>query len=184
MENTITAITGWRGSGKTCFMTALLYQYHLQGFKVFANYHLHFPYTYITLKEVAELPDSLRNSVIGLDEIQVGADAREIFKAGNKGINKLVTQLRKRKCALFYTTQRWKYPDLRLRDQVNQHIHVEAVETYDEDDNKINGIMDLIYYDRTLSIPDMIKNAKQIRFDGRRYFSLYDTDEIIEYDTE
>lgn len=170
----ISAITGRKGRGKTCLMTYFGYTDYVSGRKVYANYHTTFA-DYITLKEVAALPDHLRGCTVLLDEVQKGADAREVFKPGNKGINDLATQLRKLDIMLYYTTQKWEYPDKRLREQAEQHIHCET--TPEE------GIFNLTLYDRTIpSFRDMVLEAEEFTFDGRPYFDMYDTDEIISFE--
>ena len=177
--NTIIAITGRRGSFKTCLMTALGYIDASSGRKVYSNYHLTYDYIPITLKEVAELPKWLYNATVLLDEIQVGADAREIFKPGNKGINTLATQLRKRRITLYYTTQKWTYPDKRLREQVDFQYHCEPI------GNKYSATHASVYiYDRTLSLVDMEREAKVKVFPGHKYWGMYDTEEVITYDGE
>lgn len=178
MKNTITAITGRRGSGKSLLLTSIMKWHYDHGYRVFTNMKgVKFPTTYITLKEAAELPDELHHAVLALDEMQVGADAREIFKAGNKGINKLATQLRKREIAFYFTTQVFKYVDKRLRGQVDEQIHCNKT--------NVDGIVRLEYYDRTLPLQIMVQEAKILhRKDLRAFFDLYDTNEIIDYDDD
>lgn len=160
-------IIGDRGAGKTCLMTALLYIDYANGHKIVANYHLNFPSKYMTFEQVADLPPNIKNATLGFDELGIGADSREFFKKRNSGIGKLITQIRKRNCLLYYTVQRLNLIDKRVRQQTDKFILMEKTST--------PGI----------SILRLLEgwNAEMIAkttFDGRRFFDMYDTNEIID----
>ena len=173
----ITAILGRRGDGKTCFATFLAKLDSDRGRKIYANYHLFgIPYEYITLEKVAELPTWLHNATIILDEIQEGADSREIFKKGNKSLTKLATQLRKRQLTLYYTTQVFTMADKRIREQTDYIVECEKVQKTNPTHFHIR------VYDRELPFnTDMVN---EFIFHGEPIFKYYDTNEVIHYTGE
>jgi len=172
----IIGIHGWKGSGKTCLMTYLGYLDHKGGRKVYANYWTTYA-DYISLKEVSKLPDYLHDATVMLDEVHVGADARAIFKPSNNEINKLATQLRKRRVILMYTTQKWTYPDKRLREQAELELECKKPR------EKNPKYFRVIKRDRTIPTKrDRDALAEKFTFYGAPYFNMYDTDEVIDFE--
>ena len=171
MEYPISCVLGARGSGKTLFMTSLAYAYHKEGKKIYANYHLiDIPYKHITFEELAALPAELNDAIVLLDEIQIGADAYEVFKKSNKMITVFATQLRKRKITLYYSTQVFTMVTKRLRQQTNYIIQCDPIQA---------GITKISIFDRDK--PFMDQYIKTFNFDGRPYFNKYDTNEVITF---
>lgn len=167
-------ILGQRGGGKTLLMTHLAYMdYEINKSLIVSNYHLNFDYKYMTLSELAELPDWLKDATVCLDEIQVGADSRSVFAKGNKSISTLATQLRKRNITLYYTTQLLGQVDKRLREQTDYIIITKPL-----DKNKPGWFRLEIYDKRT----DFILGEKF--FWGKETFQLYNTNEVILYEGE
>jgi hypothetical protein len=171
MKYPITCVLGQRGSGKTLFMTFLAYQYYLEGKKIYSNYHLkEIPYTYISFKELAELPEELNNAVVFMDEIQIGADSYEIFKRSNKMITVFATQLRKRKVTLYYSTQVFTMATKRLRQQTNFIIMCLPMKTL--------GFVHAEIWEYSGINTQLIK---PINLDLTKFFNHYDTDEVITF---
>jgi len=104
-EYPIMGIVGGRGFGKTAFMTAFGYDSHLQGYQVFANYTLKFPYEEISLEELSVLPAHVHDCVVLMDEFHMDLDAYDFFTKRARSLTKFVTQLRKRRVTFLYTTQ-------------------------------------------------------------------------------
>lgn len=176
-EFPITGILGRRGDGKTLFMTALAKMDADSGRKVFANYHLKgMDYEYISLKQVAQLPSWLHDATVCIDEIQEGADAREIFKKGNKGITKLATQLRKRQITFYYTTQVFTMVDKRMREQTDYLIQVQKIQPENPTHFRVQ------IYDR--EIPYETEMINDLIFYGVPIFDYYDTREVVNFDPE
>ena len=163
----VVGIIGDRGAGKTCLMTALLYIDYRLGFPIVANYSLNFKANYMGFAKVATLPESLRGTTIGIDELGIGADSREFFKKRNSDIAKLITQLRKRQCLFYYTVQRLNLIDKRIRQQTDKYILMEATNT--------EGIFIMRMLNGWNS--DLLYKSK---FNGKPFFDMYDTNEIIE----
>jgi len=172
MKYPITCVLGQRGSGKTLFMTYLAHQYHKEGKKIYSNFTLKdIQYNPITFEKLASLPDELTDAVVFLDEIQIGADAYEVFKRSNKMITVFATQLRKRHITLYYSTQVFKMVTKRLRLQTNYII------TFDH--NTTPGIVKgQIYEYNTETYQEYLKS---IHLDLRSFFNSYDTDEVITF---
>lgn len=178
----IIGIIGDRGSGKTALMTHLLKidneQFHRD---VFSNYWLNFipDENYITFEEMASLPDYLRNCSVGADEIHMWGDARKFLSAKNAGLTALITQIRKLGINLYYTTQRFRYVDNRLRDQSDYLIFPEPVKPFMH-----NGVLIKNLFRFTVQ---KVVTGEVVRvgyFDANRMFKekWYDTNEVIEYD--
>lgn len=175
MNYPIFCVLGDRGAGKTCFMTRQAKHYADEGMKIFSNYHLiGIDYQPISFAQLAILPDYLENAVVFLDEIQIGADAYEIFKRSNKAITKFATQLRKRKITLYYSTQVFTMATKRLRQQTNFIIESHVTQT--------EGLFRIMVFDKNL--PPKQQFINEFIFDGRPYFPMYDTDEVIDFGDE
>lgn len=164
----ITGIIGDRGAGKTCFMTYQLFKDYQRGRPIISNYHLEFGHNKLSFSEIAELPESLNNSTIGLDEIHIGVDSRASMSSINRQITKLATQLRKRNIILYYTTQRFNLIDKRLRQQTDLLATCCRVK---------DGIF------RIETINNYTGDSEGVKiFKGFKYFSLYNTNEVIDFD--
>jgi len=163
-----------RRTGKTSLATYLLYDAHLRGIKVVANYHLNFPFTYMSFadivklmsdKAVTERRNELRGAYIGLDELSEGADSYEFWQKPAKQLSKLASQLGKLEARIFYTDQRWNKVAKRLRDQTDIFICLEKT--------GIKGVATYTVIDRELRV---LANGG---FDGRSIWHLYDHQEFI-----
>ena len=167
----IICILGDRGSGKTLFMTGLSYLYEkVDNIKIFANYHLkEIPYEYIKFEDIADLPERLRDSVVLLDEVHIGADAYEVFRKRVKGLTKFSTQLRKLNCTLIISTQRFSTVAKRLRNMTNYIIETEKTQQ--------KGVVHCSVFEKATD-----EFIKEFIYDGRQFYEMYDTNEIIELD--
>jgi energy-coupling factor transporter ATP-binding protein EcfA2 len=167
----VVCILGRRGSGKTLTMTMLADLYHSNKVMIFSNYDLKIPYQPITFKELASFPDYLHDCVLFIDETHIGADSYNFWEKQVKDITKFVTQIRKRQITMYYSTQVWKMVAKRLRDQTDYIWQCSKVEW---DDNLFRVEM----FDKWLVPPDNYLDTKI--FDGRPYYDLYDTKQIIQ----
>lgn len=170
-------LIGDMGSGKTCFATSVLYRSHLMGRKVAANYALKFPFRLLSFKELATLPDDLFHYDIVSDELGIGADSYDFFDKQPKQIGKLITQLRKRHDRVYYTVQRFSMITKRLRIMTDGFILFEDVDRVLDHEEKgfvCGGLFRLRFYDNEFRLV-----KKPQIFDGKPYWNLYDTDEIV-----
>lgn len=165
----VIGIVGDRGAGKTCLMTALLYIDSQLGNKIICNYKVKFPAKYMSFKKVATLPKEIISATLGFDELGVGADSREFFKKRNADIGKLITQIRKRKCLLYYTVQRLNLIDKRIRQQTDLFFLMEKTEH--------EGIFTL-----TVIKANTGELVQKTNFDGSKVWDFYDTTELITLD--
>lgn len=164
-----------------------MYQKHNKGFHIFTNFGIKFgkkqDVQYLDKEFFNNYSQSgleLLNSVVAIDECHVFFDSRNSQLKRNKIFSKFITQSRKRSVDLIYTTQD-KSPEyfllsgqveLRLRKLTDYIIFCECEKTpYGL--VVINHICD--------------KNGVLLSNDifmGNKYFSLYDTNEIIDMDLD
>lgn len=182
------AILGDRGSGKTNLLTALL-KYERDSFKrrIVANYTLRFPYTRRTFEQVCAIPPELQGSAIGLDELGLGADSYKFWSKAAEKMAELIFELRKLHAKAFYTVQRFGLITVRLREQTDGYIMMDDPDrdvmwkddpngnrVYVADHREVcQGVFDARFFDRDRRF------VKHRKFDGRPYWDLYDTDELI-----
>ncbi len=169
-------VIGDMGSGKTNFITAVLKRSRDMGRPIAANYDLKFDFRLTSFTELAELPDDIQGYDIGMDELGTGADSYEFFANTPKNLSKLVTQLRKRNCRVWYTVQRFGFITKRLRVMTDGFILTEDLDREQDHHAKdfvCNGLFRLSFY-----TPDYKLVNGEI-FDGRPTRNLYNTNEII-----
>ena len=148
-------------------MTALLYLDYSLGHKIICNYKVNFDAKYMSFEKVATLPKELEGATLGFDELGIGADSRNFFSKRNNNLGKLIMQLRKRKCLMYYTVQRLNLIDKRIRQQTDQLILMEKTP------QKGKFLLRVIESNTSLLISKSI-------FNGDKIWDLYDTNEIIE----
>ena len=171
MQFPITCVLGERGSGKTLFMTYLAYHYAKQGKKIVANYHLFgIPYTYMKVREIAEMKLTIKDSIVFIDEGQEGADSYSFLRKSTQKLTKFATQIRKLKITMYYSTQVFGQIAKRLRDQTNYIIQMQEM--------GIQGISRASVFNYRQGYEDDL--IRKFVFDGREYFKFYDTEEIID----
>lgn len=169
-------VIGDMGSGKTNFVTAVLKRSYDLGRPIAANYKLEFPSRLTSFDELAKLPDDIRDYDVGMDELGTGADSYDFFDLQPKRIGKLVTQLRKRHCRVYYTVQRFSFITKRLRVMTDGFVLCEDMDRmfdHHEKDFVCDGLFHLSFYDGDFKL------VNTEIFDGKPYRNLYNTDEII-----
>ena len=170
MQYKVVGILGRRGSCKSLLAVVYLYQYYKLGKTIYSNIWLNFPYKKFTLDMLSTMPDELRNSVILIDEVQKWADAYRFFAKDSIALSNFVTQIRKLKVTLIITTQFARHTIVRLRDQFDNIIIMERASEND-------GIAFGTVLDATM--PEGDDFVSDFYFDGRSYFDMYDTNEIV-----
>lgn len=169
------AIIGDRGSGKTNLMTKLLHRHWIAGETIIANYTLNFPANLMSFSEIAKLGPEIRDSYIGLDELSEGADSYEFFAKNVMKITRLISQIRKRECRVYYTDQRFNKIAKRLRQQTDGFILMR-----DLDKGKLGHTFDNCesLFECTF-VTDTLQVVKTRVFNGRDSQHLYNSKEII-----
>jgi hypothetical protein len=166
----LTGITGGMGSGKTLIMTLLGYLEFLSGKSVQANYHLHFPFSYLNLNTIMEQiknQTQLQNIVLLIDEIHIAFDARTSMSGRNRFGSYFVLQTRKRDVQLYFTTQSIWQVDIRIRENLDRMINCR---------NYAPNCFEYEIIDYRYESPVV----KKITMNGSKIYNLYDTNEIID----
>lgn len=164
----IIGFIGKRGSGKTLSMTKEAYLYYRQGYTIYANIKLNFPYEKYTLEDIASYANGevqFKKVFFIIDEAHVFIDSRRSGSKKNLAISYFILQTRKRDVKLAFTTQYWHQVDKRLRDATE--IIVEC--TFDKQHERVNIMM-------------TSRNTGATRY--RHYnaiplYGMYDTTEIV-----
>ena len=174
-NNLVVGIKGLKGSGKTLFMTILLYQEYLKGKKIFTNYKIHFPHEIIDVNKMVELDIELKNSAIGLDELHMICDARRSGKKQNILMSYFILQSRHRSVNFYYTTQFDRQVDARIRE--NTDINMVCENLYiDTDGDGLNDLFRIMVQDRRFR---PIKFKQKLIY-GQPFFRMYDSDYIVD----
>ena len=163
-------ICGSLGSGKTLYMTRCLYKEYFKNTEreIATNYKLKgIPHRYIYASELFDMKKSLSNMILGIDEMHIFLDCRASTK--NKEMTHFILQTRHLGMNLYFTTQDISQVDIRLRRMLD--ILVYCTKTYIDGYFKIK----IIDYRDTMDI-----RSNTFIFDGRPYYDLYDTTEIID----
>jgi hypothetical protein len=179
-----TGIIGEPGSGKTNFLTAMLYRAHKRGRKVVANYPLYFPHTRMDFKTLATLPDLVQDCIVAMDELAIGADAYDFWKHDARNLTTLVAEYRKRNVDLWYSVQYGTWITLRLRQSTGPRVimydldrHITHCKHYNREcpgspacnGYVCNGIYMCYMFNEH---GDFVRRRP---FNGRKYWTLYDT---------
>jgi len=167
-------IIGDRGSGKTNLLTAILHDQYANGKTIISNFHLSFPYTLMGFSDLIKLGPEIHRATIGMDELGRGADSYDFFLHDVRRITTLISEIRKRECIVWYTVQRWNLIAKRLRDQTDGFILcVDADQGHPPEKGRCQGLFNLTFINSDFHV------VRRARFDGRPFWDMYDTEEII-----
>lgn len=168
----ISGLIGRMGSGKTLSCVRYAYQYWKQGYKIYSNINLKFPYTPYNIQDLINWTSNdydLQKSIILLDEAHIFLDSRNSANKRNKIISYFLLQTRKKGCHLFYTTQRIHQVEKRLRDNSDNLIFCST--------RKFQG--ELYTQNIILQALEVGVRQKKIVFKSSIYYPLYDTREVV-----
>jgi archaellum biogenesis ATPase FlaH len=163
----VVALIGDRGTGKTLFSTSLAKFYSEQGVTVFSNItYRGFAYTPLKFADIKNFPEWLRDGVIILDEMHVGADSYKFLSKDVQGITTFITQIRKLNLSFIYITQNFSTIVKRLRIQTNHSYQFRKIE---------DGIAQIDIFDNM----NFYMKLNTIIFNGRSFYGNYDTNQLI-----
>jgi hypothetical protein len=190
----IIGFIGQRNSGKTLSMTIEAYKKYKQGYKIYSNYHLNFPYTSYTKDDLlafAEAGMYFGNTIFIVDEIHI------LFDSYNRGKASMIfsyflNQSSKNDIDIYYTTQYARQVFIRLR--INTEVVVECncrnivwktrtskpvmIENYRPKPNDYR--CDAYIYNKFIKFSDTAHDKVTSRvFSGKKYFPLYNTREVV-----
>lgn len=181
-------------------MTIEAYKKYKQGYKIYSNYHLNFPYTPYTVDDLMSFAESgmyFGNSIFLIDEIHIWFDSRCSGKKRNIIFSYFLNQSSKNDIDIYYTSQFSRQIEIRMR--LNTEIVVESVcrnvlwskpnskpvilENYRP---KPHDFRCKAYItNRIIKFSDTgLDKVTQRVYSGDKYFKLYDTREVIKQQTD
>ncbi len=164
----VISVIGDFGSGKTNLLTAIAKMNEGKR-TIFANFTLYdIEYKPIDIDDLAEFPDWVRDCVILLDEGHVGANIYDVFEERIHDFAEFITQIRKRRVFLFWSSQ--------IFDRVAKPLRLYTKYVFQMEASPYDGISLVTLMD--YHNHGQIIYAHQI-FDGRPYWGYFDTTEII-----
>lgn len=172
----VIGILGDRGSGKTCFLTWLLYRAYLDGHLIINNYTVEFDHVEMPFKELAKLGPKLQDAWIGLDELGQGADAYDFLSKQSRALSDLVQQLRKRNCVLIWTTLRRYLITRRIRELTDYFFLMEDLDKHNPGHTQYNCLCNF----RCTVMDAEYRKVNSFDFDGSSIVHLYNSYQIVE----
>lgn len=184
-------ITGFKGDGKTVFMTSLLWHGWKQNRKIFSNYQLAFPYEAINLKEMlsAEGSKKITDGMLAIDEAQMWMDCRLSGSKKNRLGSYLMLQGRKRRIDIILTSQQMANVDIRFRKNCDVQYECTALKieyegrklrkaTISEKDGHDIDLVKVVMTDFTMNY------QRKTIFDPKFFFDKFDSDEFVDITDE
>lgn len=175
---------GQMGGGKTLSAVRLVYLLHKRfGYKIYSNIHLNLPYERFNKKKLKELirdKEKLKNIILLIDELHTIIDSRSSMSKDSKALSYFINQTRKRNVTLIGTTQSWRLVDVRFRNRVHQLIYCRNLTPGAKKDVKI--MCEAAEVNDDDFIAGVKKPSPPMVFRADPFFSLYDTNEIVEWE--
>lgn len=190
----IIGFIGSRNSGKTCSMTIEAYKKYRQGYKIYSNYHLNFPYTPITVDDIIDFAENglyFGNTIFLIDELHVWFDSRTRGKR-NMIFSYFINQSSKNDIDIYYTSQFARQVEVRMR--LNTEVVVECSckcfvwktahsEPYMVENYRPKPVdFKCVTYIKNKIIQFSDTGVDKFRnrvYKANKYFPLYDTREVI-----
>ena len=164
----VNAVIGEFGTGKTNLLTAIA-KVNDGKRRIFANFTLYeMEFDPIDIDDLAEFPEWVHDCVILLDEGHVGANIYDVFEERIHDFAEFITQIRKRKVFIFFTTQ--------FFDRVAKPLRIYTKYIFLMEPTQYEGVSYVSLLDK--NNPERPIYSNKI-FDGRPYWNYYDTTEII-----
>lgn len=196
----ITGFIGQRNSGKTLTMTIEAYKKYRQGYTIYSNYHLNFPYTPYDIDDLLVYAEEGRyfgNAIFLIDELHIYFDSRTSGQKRNRIFSYFLNQSSKNDIDIMYTSQYARQVEIRLR--LNTEVVVESscvslvwekgqskpVTKYNYRPKPTDKKTITWVQNRMIKFNDTGKD-KIIRrvFKANKYFALYNTREVVKMQTD
>lgn len=180
--SSIESFNGGLGSGKTLRLSCILYELYKEGWKVFANYDLGFPFTKINPLDLINglFDDELDNAVVGMTEAYTFLDSRYSGSESSRYLTYFLLQTRKRKIKFLYDAQLLGSVDIRLRGITNRIYEChKLVKDKEKDKEDIDNVIGFIYH---VMDDDGTEYYESLTIeDAKKYFDmgLYNTKDIL-----
>ncbi len=172
---TVIAIVGQPRSGKTLLMTIILKNDHDdKNNRIFSNYKLTFAHEILNkdfMKKYVKDKETLINSSIGLDDVHTFMESRISGSVKNRIGSYFMLQTGKNNIDLVYVTHFIGMVDKRLR-AITEYV---LYPTFDKEKDLLK-----------VKIVDVFrrKTKKKIIRNVSKYFKLYDTTEVVDFDMD
>lgn len=191
----IIGFIGQRNSGKTLTMTIEAYKKYKQGYTIYSNYHLNFPYIPYDVDDLMRFADEGKyfgNAIFLIDEIHIYFDSRASGKKRNRIFSYFLNQSSKNDIDVYYTSQYSRQVEVRLR--LNTEVVVESsckslvfasknskpvlktnYRPKPKDYRTVSWVMNRMVMFNDTGKDKIIKKV----FKANKYFKLYNTREVI-----
>lgn len=176
----IVVITGDLGTGKTAMLTRYGCKSSVHKENVLANYKLsHVQFEPFDMVDLYLNQPELTNAIILGDELYTFMDCRSSMSIRNKLESYFITQTRKKNVDIYFTTQFSEFVDFRMILFASIWVKMSNIWLYSSKTGqryKHPYLFNVVFHD--YRDKDNIK-VKYMRFDGRRWFGEYNTNETI-----
>lgn len=110
---------GSKGSGKTLAMTYYAVRAYLDGYTIYSNYHLNFPYT--PLRCIDDIQGA-HDGLVLFDDLEAWLSSRNWKSKENTQVMQIILQGGKRRLTVLYSAKRPENIDVLLRDTTDYWI--------------------------------------------------------------
>lgn len=140
----ITVITGLTGSGKTWFMTRLMYYEWQRGASIFTNFPVNFNEDNTDIQRWHNLDElyHLTGGIIAIDEGQKLFDARR-WQSLPVSFMEKIAQHRKHGLDIYTTTQDLGHIDVRVRSNIHELYNAQSIFRWPKND-RVKPILQLV----------------------------------------
>lgn len=177
-------ISGLKGSGKSYYTSIMSYELYKQGYEIFSNYTLNFPFTFIaSIEDLMNITPKGKGIMI-LDDAERWISCRTWTSRKVQNIMEIILNMGKKGegVSLWYTCKIFENVDKWLRDCTDMVAEtslqmIDYPATYEEYDdfNILENLALIIQYIRIDGKPDSI----DVIWNLHEYKNLYDTKELI-----
>lgn len=165
------------------FLIKTAYNYYKQGYNIYSNVHLNFPYTPIDYNDIVNC--KYNNGIVILDEIHLLLPSRNSMSKVNRAIcDGFLSMVRKKNLEVYGTTQTLRKVDVRFREE-QDYIYVcnkwvFLNKAWMEAPHNRNFDKEIPIMVSLKVIEDFSQNQINISFIGNDYFDMYDSSQIID----